>query len=74
MASKNLLPVVALCGALATGTPVAAWATPVMADSLPAALSSAPNPSSAIVCKAFVDRTGRILNLGMPLVVIRTAR
>ena len=36
MASKNLLPVVALCGALATGTPVAAWATPVMADSLPA--------------------------------------
>ena len=39
MASKNLLPVVALCGALATGTPVAAWATPVMADSLPAALA-----------------------------------
>lgn len=33
MASKNLLPVVALCGALATGTPVAAgrlpsWQTP----------------------------------------------
>lgn len=48
MASKNLLPVVALCGALATGTPVAAWATPVMAGSLPAALSSAPNPSSTI--------------------------
>lgn len=53
MASKNLLPVVALCGALATGTPVAAWATPVMADSLPAALSSAPNPPSAIACKRF---------------------
>ena len=53
MASKNLLPVVALCGALATGTPVAAWATPAMADSLPAALSSAPNPSSAIACKRF---------------------
>ena len=53
MASKNLLPVVALCGALATGTPVAAWATPVMAGSLPAALSSAPNPSSAIACKRF---------------------
>lgn len=53
MASKNLLPVVALCGALATGTPVAAWATPVMADFLPAALSSAPNPSSAIACKRF---------------------
>ena len=53
MASKNLLLVVALCGALATGTPVAAWATPVMADSLPAALSSAPNPSSVIACKRF---------------------
>ena len=53
MASKNLLPVVALCGALATGTPVAAWATPVMADSLPAALSSAPNPSSTIACERF---------------------
>ncbi len=53
MASKNLLPVVALCGALATGTPVAAWATPVMADSLPVALSSAPNPSSAIACERF---------------------
>lgn len=66
MASKNLLPVVALCGALATGTPVAAWATPVMADSLPAALSSASNPSSAIACKRFFDRTGCNLNLGMP--------
>ncbi|MED9997663.1 MAG: hypothetical protein U0I94_04645 [Collinsella sp.] len=53
MASKNLLPVVALCGALATGTPVAAWATPVMAGSLPAALSSAPNPSSTIACERF---------------------
>ena len=48
-----MITVVALCGALATGTPVAAWATPVMADSLPAALSSAPNPSSAIACKRF---------------------
>lgn len=53
MASKNLLPVVALCGALATGTPVAVWAAPVMAGSLPAALSSAPNPSSAIACERF---------------------
>lgn len=53
MASKNLLPVVALCGALATGTPIAAWATPVMADSLPAALSPAPDPSSVIACKRF---------------------
>ena len=53
MASKNLLPVVALCGALATGTPVAAWATPVMADSLPAVLSPAPDPSSVIARKRF---------------------
>lgn len=53
MASKNLLLVVALCGALATGTPIAAWATPVMADSLPAALSPAPDPSSVIACKRF---------------------
>ena len=67
MASKNLLPVVALCGALATGTPVAAWATPVMADSLPAALSSAPNPSSAIACKPQSQPRDAF-------VVIRTAR
>ena len=53
MASKNLLPVVALCSALATGTPVAAWATPVMADSLPAALSPALNPSSTIARMRF---------------------
>lgn len=53
MASKNLLPVVALCGALATGTPVAAWATPAMADSLPAALSSTPDPSNVIARKRF---------------------
>lgn len=53
MASKNLLPVVALCGALATGTPVAAWATPVMADSLPAVLSPAPDPSNVIARKRF---------------------
>ena len=64
MASKNLLPVVALCGALATGTPVAAWATPVMADSLPAALSSAPNPSSTIMCKRFSLKQATILTSG----------
>ena len=64
MASKNLLPVVALCGALATGTPVAAWATPVMADSLPAALST--NSVERHCVQAFFVRTGRNLTLGMP--------
>lgn len=64
MASKNLLPVVALCGALATGTPVAAWATPVMADSLPAALSPTPNPSSTIMCKRFSLKQATILTSG----------
>ena len=62
MASKNLLPVVALCGALATGMPVAAWATPVMADSLPVALSPAPDPSSTIMCKRFSLKQATILD------------
>ncbi len=53
MAPRKLLPVAALCSALATGTPLAAWATPVMADSLPTALSPAPAPSSTITCKRF---------------------
>ena len=53
MAPRKLLPVAALCCALATGAPLAAWATPVMADSLPAALCPAPAPSSVIVCKRF---------------------
>lgn len=53
MAPRKLLPVAALCSALATGTPFAAWATPVMADSLPTALSPASAPPSAIACKRF---------------------
>lgn len=53
MAPRKLLPVAALCSALATGTPLAAWAAPVMADSLPTALSPAPAPSSTITCKRF---------------------
>lgn len=51
MAPRKLLPVAVLCSALATGTPLAAWAAPVMADSLPTALSPAPAPLSAIACK-----------------------
>lgn len=53
MAPKKLLPVAALCSALATGTPLAAWATPAVVDSLPIALSPAPAPPSTIVCKRF---------------------
>ena len=53
MAPRKLLPFAALCSALATGTPLAAWAAPVMADSLPTALSPAPAPSSTITCKRF---------------------
>ncbi|MFR3924668.1 MAG: hypothetical protein ACLTXI_05335 [Collinsella sp.] len=53
MAPKNLLPVAALCSALATGTPLAAWATPAVVDSLPIALSPAPAPPSTIACKQF---------------------
>lgn len=53
MAPRKLLPVAALCSALATGTPFAAWATPVMAGSLPTALSPASAPPSAIACKRF---------------------
>lgn len=53
MAPKNLLPVAALCSALATGTPLAAWATPAVVDSLPIALSPAPAPPSTIACKRF---------------------
>lgn len=39
MAPKNLLPVAALCSALASGTTLAAWATPATANSLPQALN-----------------------------------
>lgn len=53
MAPRKLLSVAALCSALATGTPLAAWATPAMADSLLTALSPAPAPSSVIACKRF---------------------
>lgn len=53
MAPKKLLPVAALCSALATGTPLAAWATPAVVDSLPIALSPAPAPPSTIACKRF---------------------
>ena len=53
MAPKNLLPVAALCSALATGTPLAAWATPAVVDSLPIALSPAPASPNTNACKRF---------------------
>ena len=65
MASKNLLPVVALCGALATGTPVR------LGNSRHGRLlTSSPKFRTKSVerhcVQAFFDRTGRDLNLGMP--------
>lgn len=48
MASKNLLPVAALCSALATGMPVAAPATPAVDVPLPAVNCLATNQMSTI--------------------------
>lgn len=53
MAPKHLLPVAALCSALATGTPLAAWATPATANSLPQALSPMTNSSGIVACQRF---------------------
>lgn len=53
MASKNLLPVAALCSALATGMPVAALATPAVNVPLPAVNRLATNQMSAIACQRF---------------------
>ena len=53
MASKNLLPVAALCSALATGMPIAALATPAVDVPLPAANYLATNQMSAIACQRF---------------------
>lgn len=53
MAPKNLLPVAALCSALVSGTPLAAWATPATANSLPQALNPVANSSSIVACQRF---------------------
>lgn len=53
MAPKNLLPVAALCSALASGTPLAAWATPSTANSLPQALNPVANSSGIVACQRF---------------------
>lgn len=53
MAPKNLLPVAALCSALASGTPLAAWATPATANSLPQALNPVANSSGIVTCQRF---------------------
>ncbi len=66
MASKNLLPVVALCGALATGTPVAAWANSRHGRLLTSSPKFRTKSVERHCVQAFFDRTGRDLNLGMP--------
>ena len=53
MAPKNLLSVAALCSALASGTPLAAWATPATANSLPQALNPVANSSGIVACQRF---------------------
>lgn len=53
MAPKNLLPVAALCSALVSGTPLAAWATPATANSLPQALNPVANSSGIAACQRF---------------------
>lgn len=53
MASKNLLPVAALCSALATGMPVAALATPAVDVPLPAVNRLVTNQMSTIARQRF---------------------
>lgn len=53
MAPKNLLPVAALCSALASGMPLAAWATPATANSLPQALNPVADSSGIVACQRF---------------------
>lgn len=53
MAPKNLLPVAALCSALVSGTPLAAWATPATANSLPQALNPVANSSGIVARQRF---------------------
>lgn len=53
MASKNLLPVAALCSALAAGMPVAALATPAVDVPLPAVKCLATNQMSTIARQRF---------------------
>lgn len=64
MAPKNLLPVAALCSALASGTPLAAWATPATASSLPQALSPASNSSGIVACQRFSLARATVRNSG----------
>ncbi len=53
MAPKNLLPVAALCCALVGGMPLATWATPATANSLPQALNPVANSSGIVACQRF---------------------
>ena len=53
MAPKNLLPVAALCSALVSGMPLAAWATPATANSLPQALNPVADSSGIVACQRF---------------------
>ena len=53
MAPRTLLPVAALCSALAAGTPIAALATPAMTDSFSNANLLDANLEGTIICQRF---------------------
>lgn len=80
MASKNLLPVAALCSALATGMPVAALATPAVDVPLPAVNCLATNQTSAIarqrfsLARASISTSGCLRRRANSSIVVDTER
>ena len=80
MASKNLLPVAALCSALATGMPVAALATPAVDVPLPAVSCLATNQMSTIVrqrlslAQASISTSGCLRRRANSSIVVDTER
>lgn len=80
MASKNLLPVAALCSALATGMPVAALATPAVDVPLPAVNCLATNQMSTIarqrlsLAQASISTSGCLRRCTNSSIVVDTER
>lgn len=80
MASKNLLPVAALCSALATGMSVAALATPAVGVPLPAVNCLATNQMSTIarqrfsLAQASISTSGCLLRCTNSSIVVDTER
>lgn len=80
MASKNLLPVAALCSALATGMPVAALATPAVDAPLPAVNCLVTNQMSTIarqrlsLAQASISTSGCLRRRANSSIVVDTER